>query len=195
MASRSRCSTRLRNVTRSRVNPSAQCRSSRISSTGLAWASSASMPSTAPNSCCCARPGISSPGRPPLSRSGSRRDSTGLADRASSSGLPGDGPVAASRSASASGRYGTVPASSAQRPDMTPKPRSRAPAASSVTSRVLPTPASPLTSAATGRPAAAASSRPSSRPSSASLPTSRPRDISSTRSVSQPTQDTPARAA
>ena len=46
-----------RKVTRSRVDRSAQCRSSRISSTGRVAASSASRPSTAPNSCCWASPG------------------------------------------------------------------------------------------------------------------------------------------
>ena len=44
--------------------------------------------------------------------------------------------------------------SSAHRPDSTRKPRSAARAASSATSRVLPTPASPLISAWAGRPGA-----------------------------------------
>src|SRR6266545_5646859 len=75
--------------------------------------------------------------------------------------------------------------SSAQRPDRTRKPRSAARAASSATSRVLPTPASPLISAWDGRPALASSSRPSRRVSSPSLPTSRPLDARNIPQVSQ----------
>src|ERR1700722_18609081 len=75
--------------------------------------------------------------------------------------------------------------SSAQRPDRTRNPRSAARVASSATSRVFPTPASPLISAWDGRPSLASSSRPSRRVSSPSLPTSRPLDARSTLQVSQ----------
>ena len=124
------------------------------------------MPTTAPNSCCCARPGRS-PGCRVISRSGRRRVNTGRVASASASWLPD-----ADRRASASGRYGTVSASSAQRPDRMVNPRCTASAASSVSSLVLPTPASPLTSSTTGWPASASLSSSRIRPSSAALPTS-----------------------
>ena len=72
-----------------------------------------------------------------------------------------------------------------KRPDKTVKPSPGAFAASSVTRRVLPTPASPLISITTGWPAAASASSPVSRSSSADLPTRGPRAVSSTSSLSK----------
>src|SRR5215471_7208215 len=168
-AIRSRCSTRLRKVSRSLVERSAQCMSSSTSSTGVVSASSASMPSTAPNSCCCAMPGTSPPAGSALFRSGNSNPSTGRAASASASA----GVVcAALRSASASGRYGTLSPSSAHRPDNTMNPRAAATVASSATSRVLPMPASPLTRATMGSSVTARSSTRVRRPNSPSLPTS-----------------------
>src|SRR5215813_2196132 len=168
-ATRSRCSTRLRKVSRSLVERSAQCMSSSTSRTGVLSASSASMPSTAPNSCCRAMPVTSPPASSALSRSGRSIPSTGRAAIASASA--GD-VCAALRSASASGRYGTLSPSSAHRPDKTMNPRAAATLASSATSRVLPMPASPLTRATMGSSAAARSSTRVRRPNSAALPTS-----------------------
>src|SRR5262249_24272134 len=164
-AIRSRCSTRLRKVSRSLVERSAQCMSSSTSSTGVFSASSASMPSTAPNSCCWAMLAISPPASSALSRSGRSIPSTGRA------AIAGD-VCAALRSASASGRYGTLSPSSAHRPDKTMNPRAAATVASSATSRVLPMPASPLTRATMGSSATARSSTRVRRPNSAALPTS-----------------------
>src|SRR5215831_18864571 len=84
-ATRSRCSTRLRKVSRSLVERSAQCMSSSTSRTGVLSASSASMPSTAPNSCCRAMPVTSPPASSALSRSGRSIPSTGRAAIASAS--------------------------------------------------------------------------------------------------------------
>src|SRR5215470_3751853 len=168
-AIRSRCSTRLRKVSRSRVERSAQCMSSSTSRTGVFSASSASMPSTAPNSCCWAMPAASPPAGTALYRSGSSCPSTGRAAIASASA----GAVcAALRNASASGRYGTLSPSSAHRPDNTMNPRAAATVASSATSRVLPMPASPLTRATMGSSVTARSRTRVRRPNSAALPTS-----------------------
>ena len=71
------------------VDRSAQCRSSSTSSTGALSASSASMPSTAPNSCCCAMPGDSAPLAAAALRSGSSCPRIGRAARASSSEVGG----------------------------------------------------------------------------------------------------------
>jgi hypothetical protein len=183
-AIRSRCSTRLRNVSRSLVDRSAQCMSSRISSTGAVSASSASIPSTAPKSCCWAMPGTSPPVISAVSRSGRSRPRTGRAAIASTS-AGGACPKAALRSASARGRYGTLSPSSAHLPDRTMKPCLVAAAATSATSRVLPMPASPLTRATTGSPAAARSSRRVRRPNSVVRPTSLPPETWSTNPLSQ----------
>src|SRR5215472_419450 len=156
---------RSRNVTRSRVEASAQCRSSMTSSTG-AWAdSSASSPSTAPNICCLVSPAQSASAcwLPPLS--GSSLASTGRAFTAAS--ISGD----EVRIASANGRYGTLSPISAHWPQSTVNPRCAAAVIASATSLDLPTPASPLTSAATARPSVAWSRRVRSRASSASRPT------------------------
>src|SRR5262244_3650129 len=168
-ATRSRCSTRLRKVSRSLVERSAQCMSSSTSRTGVLSASSASMPSTAPNSCCRAMPVTSPPASSALSRSGRSIPSTGRAAIASASA--GD-VCAALCSASASGRYGTLSPSSAHLPDKTMNPRAAATVASSATSRVLPMPASPLTRATIGSSATAWSSTRVRRQNSMARPTS-----------------------
>src|SRR5215468_788739 len=168
-ATRSRCSTRLRKVSRSLVERSAQCMSSSTSRTGVLSASSASMPSTAPNSCCRAMPVTSPPASSALSRSGRSIPSTGRAAIASASA--GD-VCAALCSASASGRYGTLSPSSAHLPDKTMNPRAAATVASSATSRVLPMPASPLTRATIGSSATAWSSTRVRRRNSMARPTS-----------------------
>src|SRR5262252_1467317 len=156
---------RSRNVSISRVDASAQCRSSRTSRMGLSSASSASSPSMAPNICCLASPAQSLSPCWPRSPSGNSLASTGRAFTAASRS------AGAVRSASANGRYGTLSPISAHWPVSTQKPRRAAIAATSATRRDLPTPASPLTSAATARPCAASSSRFLSRASSASRPT------------------------
>ena len=76
------------------------------------------------------------------------------------------------RSASTNGWYGSsVPTRSIERPSRTSNPASRARAASSDASRVLPMPASPATSAVVPLPACAASRARSSCPSSRTRPT------------------------
>src|SRR5262249_6206678 len=120
-------------------------------------------------SCCRAMPVTSPPASSALSRSGRSIPSTGRA--AVASARAGD-VCAALRSASASGRYGTLPPSSAHLPDKTMNPRAAATVASSATSRVLPMPASPLTRATIGSSATAWSSTRVRRRNSMARPTS-----------------------
>ena len=119
-------------------------------------------------------PMFSPPAATAVSPSGSSRPSAGRLASASISRGAVSGACVAFRSASASGRYGTLSPSSAQCPDSTVKPDAAARRVTSVTSRVLPTPASPLTSATTAWRDAASSSSVSMRANSMSRPTSLP---------------------
>ena len=133
-----------RKTTRSSVEVSAQCRSSSTSSRGAAAARSNSSASVSWNTRSC-EPAV----RP------STRGSAPSEPRASTNGWYGS----------------SVPTRSIERPRRTSNRASRARAASSDASRVLPMPASPVTSAVVPLPAWVASRARSSCPSSRSRPT------------------------
>ena len=148
-----------RKTTRSSVEVSAQCRSSSTSSTGAAAARSPSSASVSWNTRSCEPAACASPcGNPP-----------------------------SGRRASTNGRYGSsVPTRSIEHPSRTSNPASRARAASSDASRVLPMPASPATRTAVPPPARAASSARPSCPSSRSRPTNTSVAGASIQAVSRP---------
>ena len=157
---------------KSRVAPSAQCRSSIASSTGPERPSRSSRASSPSNR----RPwrvlaSSSAPVPvPPSSGSSSASALRVAAGREAASSRAS--PRASGRSAATSGAYGIcAPPSSRHWPISTRAPRSRARDSNSRRSRVLPTPDSPAMNANAGRPPAARSRAPSSVSSSAPRPT------------------------
>ena len=149
----------IRKATSSRVDWSDQCRSSSTSSSGRLALSRPSSPRTSSSSWDTWTPSAAGSAAPPGSSSGSRRPRPRRAGPSTSASSVRAVVRASVRSASMSGASGRPSApSSTQWPARTVNPESAACPASSVTRRVLPTPASPATIANPGSPSAARSS-------------------------------------
>ncbi len=157
---------------KSRVEPSAQCRSSIASSTGAERPSRSSSASSASNRRPWRARGSSSEWLPVPPSSGSSSASALRVPAGRLSASASARPRTSGRSAPTSGAYGIcAPPSSRHWPSSTRAPCSRARASNSRSMRVLPMPDSPLTNANAGSPPAARSNASLRRSSSAPRPT------------------------
>ena len=165
-------SDRTRKASSSRVDWSAQCRSSRMSRTGCTAPSRLIRPSTSSSSCAGWTPSEAWPAAASGSSSGSSLARLRRAGPSSPASSAGGVLRASARRASTSGASGSPSApSSMQWPMSTVNPASAACAASSPTSRVLPTPASPPISANAASPPRASRSEVASAAISSRRPT------------------------
>ncbi len=166
-----------RKATRSRVERSAQCRSSMTSSSGARTASRSTTPSSSSNSRPWRASMAAAPAAalPPQARSGTRRARSAPAGPATASSSAGSRSRARPRSAWVTGANGRPSSpSGTQPPRSTRTPCSLAVTASWSASRVLPTPASPPIAVTSGSPLAARASNSRSSASSSLRPTKRP---------------------
>jgi hypothetical protein len=166
-----------RKASRSRVERSAQCRSSTTHSSGAPVASRWTSPSSSSNSRPWPAPATAGPttASRPQARSGSSRANSGRAGPATAASSAGSSWSARPRSASMTGANGSPSSpNGTQPPCSTRTPCWVAVAASCSASRVLPTPASPPSSATSGWPSMARVSSWCSRASSWVRPTNRP---------------------